>query len=70
MIGPFLLLISQFTDLWAFLKNSTSTNKNYLSDDIFVINSTYFTLFYKMLVKVDLYSKQKKVEVNAIDLIK
>ena len=41
-----------------------------MSDDIFVINSTYFTLFYKMLVKVDLYSKQKKVEVNAIDLIK
>ena len=69
MIGPLLLLASQLTDLWAFLKTSTSTNKKYFSDDIFVIDSNYFVLFYKMLVKVDLYSKQDNMQVNAKDLI-
>ena len=53
IIGLPVLLVSQVTDLWAFLKTSTRTEKVYQSDEIFVISLQSFNMFYKRLVDTE-----------------
>ena len=53
VIGLPILLYSQFTDMWAFLKSAFSRKKTATVDDIFVIEHIYFKIFHRMLYKIE-----------------
>ena len=69
LCGLPILLIAQFTDLWAFIKASKCTDKRYQSDDIFVISQKQFYFAYKIFKAFEQNASVTGLKVKAIDLV-
>lgn len=53
LLGPLVLLISQLTDLVAFLRVSFTRDKIYAEEEIVCIDEKDFHLFYRIIEKIN-----------------
>ena len=69
VIGLPLLVLSQFTDLWAFIKSSFFTRKRYQSDNIYICCRLGFGAFYGMISEVYHGNRGKDKTIKTRDLL-